>query len=60
MHRIGHPPTQHSSRRPIHDGNEIQITSDQRDKGDVGTSNLIWPRNLHPLQQVREDRMRRV
>ena len=60
VHGIGYPPAQHLACRPVHDGDEVKVSPADRDKGDVGAPDLVWPRDFHTLQQVWIDRMSRV
>jgi hypothetical protein len=58
MHGVGKTPRQHFACRPIHNRNQIEEPTPDRNVGDVRTPDLIGTVNHHALQQVRINPMR--
>ena len=48
------------ARRPVHDGDQGQEATLNRDVGDIGAPDLIGSIDLNPLEQIRVNPMRRV
>ncbi len=57
---VRQPPTEHPAAEPVHDGHEVEEAPPHRDVGDVGAPDLVRPRYLHPLEQIRIDPVLRV
>ena len=60
VHGVRQPPRQDMARRPVHDGDQVQEATLNRDVGDIGAPDLIGSIDLNPLEQIRVNPMRRV
>ena len=60
VHGVRQPPRQDMARRPVHDGDQGQEATLNRDVGDIGAPDLIGSIDLNPLEQIRVNPMRRV
>ena len=60
IHGVRQPPSENMARRPVHDRHQVQEPALNRDVGDVGAPDLIGTVNLHPLEKIGINPMRRM
>ena len=52
VHRVGQPPGENRPARPVDDGDQVEKAAADRDIGDVGRPDLVWPLDRQIAQQV--------